>query len=276
MTDACEADDAVQSKPVAVDELITAVPGDWRFDDQVAEHFDSHVRKSVPLYDHFQGMVVEVSEWFVRDNMAIYDLGCATGQTIALLRDKHRAKRALRFVGIDNSYAMTQKAREKCPEDHVNFLCQNLSEVPGYAGAGLVVAVYTLQFLSLDERRRVLSRIQRDLAEGGALIVVEKVHGETALFEDIWVELHWDMKLRAGFTCDQVIAKARSLRGVMVPLTLSENMRLLREVGFGHVDVFAKMYNFAGFVAVKLGVPAENGRPGEDDRITPARPVSRP
>lgn len=237
----------------AVDELITAVPGDWRFDGQVADHFDSHVRKSVPVYDQLQEMVVEVSEWFVRDGVTIYDLGSATGRTIELLQAKHRTKRGLRYVGVDNSYPMIEKARRRCPQDEVNFLCQSIGDVRELVGAGLVVSIYTLQFLAVSERRRVLARIHRDLAEGGALILCEKVRGETALFDDIWSQLHWDLKLGSGITCEQVIGKARSLRGIMVPLTLSENFRMLRDVGFAHVDVFMKMYNFTGILAVKLG-----------------------
>lgn len=42
----------------SVDEVITAVLGEWKFDEQVAQHFDSHVRKSVPLYDEIQGMQI--------------------------------------------------------------------------------------------------------------------------------------------------------------------------------------------------------------------------
>jgi len=236
-----------------VDELITAVPGEWRFDGQVAQHFDSHVRKSVPFYDQYQEMAVEISEWFVRDGATVYDLGSATGQTIALLYDKHQTKKNLRFVGIDNSYPMIEQARARCQRDDVNFLYQDISDVREFNDAGLVISIYTLQFLTINERRRVLSRIYRDLQEGGALILCEKVRGETALFEDIWLELHWDMKLKAGFNYEQVFGKARSLRGIMIPQTLSENIQMLRDVGFTHVDVFTKVYNFAGLVAVKMG-----------------------
>ena len=41
--------------------------------------------------------------------------------------------------------------------------------------------------------------------------------------------------------------------GFLVPLTLSENFRMLRDVGFTHVDVFMKMYNFTGILAIKMG-----------------------
>lgn len=236
----------------AVDELITALPGEWRFDHEVAQDFDQHVRRSVPFYDQVQEMVVEMSEWFVRDNMAVYDLGTSTGETIAQLQRKHTGKKDLRFVGVDNSLPMLEKARTKCTSGNVQLLHQNLVSLSELPDAGLVTAIYSLQFLPLSERRRVLERVHRDLQEGGAVIIVEKVRGETSLFEDMWLELYWDMKNRSGLNAEQVLAKARSLRGVLVPLTVSENIQLLREAGFSSVDVFLKWYNFAGFVAVKM------------------------
>lgn len=63
------------------------------------------------------------------------------------------------------------------------------------------------------------------------------------------------MKRRNGFTNEEIIYKARSLRGVLVPLTLSENLEMLSSVGFETVDTFIKWYNFAGIIAVKSNLP---------------------
>lgn len=241
-----------QQQPEPVDQLITALPGEWRFDHEVAQDFDQHVRRSVPFYDHAQEMIVEMSEWFVRDGMTVYDLGTSTGETISQLQEKHAGKKGLRFVGIDNSLPMLEKARAKCAGGNAQFLHQNLTAMSEFPDAGLVTAVYTLQFLPLAERRKILERVHRDLQEGGAIVLVEKVRGESSLFEDIWLELYWDMKQRSGLNAEQVLAKARSLRGVLVPLSVSENVALLREAGFSSVDVFMKWYNFAGLIAVKM------------------------
>ncbi len=236
-----------------VDELITAVPGEWKFDQQVAQDFDSHVRKSVPLYDEFQRMVVEMSEWFVKANSIIYDLGSSTGETISLLLKKHSGKRNVRFIGIDNSAPMIKAAEKKCNHENVEFVLRDVIEVAEFPNADFIISLYTLQFLPLKNRRKVLQRINRDLSEGGAVVISEKIRGENSLFEDLWVELYWDFKQAQGLSSDQVIQKAKSLRGVLVPLTLTENINLLREVGFSNIDVFAKWYNFAGIIAVKSG-----------------------
>lgn len=69
----------MRNKEGLVDDLITSIPGEWKFDEQVSQHFDTHVRKSVPLYEEVQKAVIEISEWFIRDNSVVYDLGSSTG-----------------------------------------------------------------------------------------------------------------------------------------------------------------------------------------------------
>ena len=83
----------MRNKEGLVDDLITSIPGEWKFDEQVSQHFDTHVRKSVPLYEEVQKAVIEISEWFIRDNSVVYDLGSSTGETISLLLQKHKRKK---------------------------------------------------------------------------------------------------------------------------------------------------------------------------------------
>ena len=47
-----------------VDTNIQAENAAWSFED-IAEHFDDHVRKSVPLYDEGHDLVCKVSDFFL-------------------------------------------------------------------------------------------------------------------------------------------------------------------------------------------------------------------
>ncbi len=236
----------------AVDDVITAVPGNWKFDRQVTQQFDSHVRKSIPLYDEIQQMVVEISEWFIRDNSIVYDLGSSTGETISLLTKKHAEKKNVRYIGVEESISMIEAARKKCATDNIQYLHQSLDEITEFPNIDFVMSLYTLQFLPLRKRIKVMKRIYNGLAEGGAFVLVEKIRAENSLFEDLWLDLYWDFKQRQGLNSEQVINKTQSLRGVLIPLTLSENLKLLRSIGFDCIDTFVKWHNFVGILAVKM------------------------
>lgn len=241
--------DPTGKKPV--DDTISAVPGAWRFDAEVSRAFDAHVRKSVPFYEEVQRMVVELSDYFVRDQSVVYDLGASTGTTLDMLAARHAAKENAQFVGVDLSESMVQQAQARVQRPNVRFLHTNVMDVEFAPPANLVVSLYTLQFLTLAERRELLKRVNDGTVEGGALLLVEKTRAENALFEDIWLELYWDFKRRQGLTPEQILEKANSLRGVLNPLTTEENVDLLFQTGFSRVEVFFKWYNWTGFLALK-------------------------
>ena len=250
-----------------VDDLITAVPGNWKFDEQVAKSFHSHVRKSIPLYDNIQGMVVELSEWFVRDGSVLYDIGSSDGETIKLLSDKHSQKTGVQFTGLDTSSAMVEEAGRRIDGENIRFIHQGVNAFSGISDAAYITSLFTLHFLPLKDRLNVLRKIHSGLEDGGAFVFVEKIRAEDSFFEDIWTELYWDYKKRQGLSDDMILQKARSLRGILQPLSLSQNLAILKSVGFTQIDVFFKWYNYSGIIAVKSpAVPVEilsAGKKGE-------------
>jgi tRNA (cmo5U34)-methyltransferase len=233
-----------------VDETITAVEGGWEFTSEVAEHFDDHVQKSIPMYEQFQDMTVNISEWFVHDGSTVYDIGCSTGETIARLVKKHASKKNVQFIGIDTSEAMITQAQKKSSAQNVQFLHQDVTKT-AFREADMVISLFTLQFLEMKERMRILQEIYDCLSIGGALVIGEKMLAEEGRFDELWTELYWDFKRGRGLTDDQILHKARSIRGVLRPLTVHENIKLLRTVGFTSIDIFIKWYNFAGILAIK-------------------------
>ena len=233
-----------------VDNMISAVEGGWQFTSEVAQHFDTHVRKSIPLYKEVQSMTVDMSEWFIHNGSTVYDIGSSTGETIFHLQKKHASKENVRFIGIDNSEMMVKQARKKVSANNVQFLCQDVVQTI-FEEADLVISLFTMQFLSVPERVQVLQGAYQCLRNGGALIMAEKVLAEEGRFDQLWVELYWDFKNRQGLTDDQILQKARSIRGILRPLTLTENIKLLKTIGFNSIDVFFKWYNFAGILAIK-------------------------
>jgi tRNA (cmo5U34)-methyltransferase len=233
-----------------VDDTISMVEGSWEFNGEVAEHFDSHARKSIPLYEEFQDMTTAMSEWFIHNGSRVYDLGSSTGVTIFNLNKKHATKKNVRFIGIDNSDAMIKEARKNNVAKNIKFSCQELANT-SFLKADLVISLFTLQFINLPERIKVMDAVYRCLNAGGALIMAEKVLAEEGRFDQLWMDLYWDFKKKQGLTDDQILHKARSIRGVLKPLTLFENIKLLRIIGFDSIDVFLKWYNFAGICAIK-------------------------
>lgn len=227
----------------------------WEFDEQVAEQFDDHVRKSIPNYSTIQTQTVKLTDWFTRtdDESVIYDLGCATGETLKLLCQHHRGD-DISLVGLDVEPAMLEKAREKTAgNDRVRLTQRDLRRHQQYPDATVVVSLFTLSFLPEDDRAALLDAVYRDLDRGGALIFCEKTRATTAWAQDIFTEHYWDYKSERGLDDGQILDKARTLRGQLRPLTEAEYREMLVSAGFDEddIEVWYRYYPWLGVVARK-------------------------
>ena len=79
----------------------------------------------------------------------------------------------------------------------------------------------------------------------------EKVRAPDARFQDICVSLYNDFKVKQGFSSEEILAKTRSLKGVLEPFSTEGNLGLLRRAGFQDVMSICKYICFEGFLAIK-------------------------
>jgi tRNA (cmo5U34)-methyltransferase len=233
-----------------VDKNISSEVSGWKFNKEVANSFEEHVRKSIPLYDNIHKTIEDLSEWFIEDDTNVYDIGTSTGECLKRIMKHHKNKK-VRYIGVDNSEDMIEKAKENSEYD-IKFINEDIvNEKFKINNANFITVVLTLQFIPKRKRQNVINKIYEGLNKGGALIVVEKVVGNNARFDEMFIELYHDFKLENGLTEKEVFAKSRSLRGVMQPNTTSENIEMLNKAGFADIDIFYKWCNFVGFIAVK-------------------------
>ena len=233
----------------------STAPGKFEFNEPVARVFDDMLERSVPSYKECQQMVVDLALHFAQKGSAVYDLGCSTGTMLKHLVRAIPEKQKIRFVGLDNSEAMLNKARGKL-KGHLKrcaLVKANMESDFGLSDASVVIMNYTLQFLSPRRRAAMLKKIYQGLRPGGGLILIEKVQGESDDLNDLFVEQYHAYKRNQGYSKLEIAKKREALEKVLIPLKPGKNRDLLAEAGFRQVDVFFKWFNFAGFLAVKPG-----------------------
>jgi tRNA (cmo5U34)-methyltransferase len=227
---------------------------DFDFGEDTAAVFDDMLGRSVPFYDEIQRMVAELAADFAQDG-AIYDLGCSTCTTFLRIAPLLPAGSKARFVGIDSSPDMLAVARRKLDELdaplRVELREADLDRGAEVADATVVLLVLTLQFVRPLNRDRLLAQVYRGLRPGGCLILVEKVLGETPLWNRLFIRHYHELKRRNGYSELEIAQKREALENVLVPYRLEENCDLLARHGFESADVFFKWYNFCGLIAVK-------------------------
>jgi tRNA (cmo5U34)-methyltransferase len=229
--------------------------GDFAFDKDTAAVFDDMLDRSVPFYAEQQRMIGELVADYAVDGSAIYDLGCSTGNTLLSIAGHLTPSTNLRFVGIDSSEDMLIKAEQKLSRAGFpwpyTLRRQNLDDGVDIEDASVVLLILTLQFIRPLNREALIAGLQQGLRPNGCLILAEKVLGEHSTFNRLFINHYYEMKRRQGYNDIEITQKREALENVLIPYRLEENRRLLKRVGFSHVDVFFKWYNFCGIIATK-------------------------
>lgn len=242
---------AEDPKQMNVGHGIVAQSANWSFGDSVPERFVEHIRQSVPFYEQGHDLVCQLSDFFCGKESVCYELGASTGELLRKLALHHQSKPNIRWVGLDVEPAMIAQARGHCGDSaNVSFVEDDIRGFP-YERADLFVAYYTMQFVPPRDRQALFDRIYQSLHWGGAFILFEKVRGPDARFQDILTTLYNDYKASNGITSDEILAKTRSLKGVLEPFSTEGNLGLLQRAGFSDIMSVFRYLCFEGFLAIK-------------------------
>ncbi len=233
-----------------VGEGIQAGAGNWSFSGKTVEEFEGHIGRSVPLYKEGHSLICDISDFFIKQNSIIYELGCATGRLTKMIAEHNKHKTKAKFIGLDVEEDMINYANSKLNDERIEFHKGDVVDYE-YERSDFIIAYYTFQFLSPSKRQSLFNRLYESLNWGGCLILFEKVRGSDARFQDIMTSLYTDFKLRAGYTPEQIIGKSRSLKGVLEPYSSNANIDMMKRAGFEDINTIFKYICFEGFIAIK-------------------------
>lgn len=220
----------------------------FKFDEGVAGVFDDMVSRSVPFYDEIHKIILDLGRYCLNDGDIVYDLGCSTGSTFELLSSFYGHKN-LEFIGIDNSQAMIDKAREKLGK-LAELHCQDITEIE-FKKSAMIIMNYTLQFLGPIHRQDILCKIYKSLKPGGMFILSEKIESPDDSIQALTTDLYYDFKRRNGYSELEISQKREALEDVLIPFTPEKQIQQLKNAGFTKVEMIFRWYNFALYLGIK-------------------------
>lgn len=217
----------------------------WKFDEKVAQQFDTHVRQSVHMYDEFHKSIINMSKFFIEDNTNILDVGTSTGELLSKFPYNNKCD----YIGIDTELAMINQAKTKI-EHHIKL---EVGDILNYdiENCSIITMMLVLQFIKPKDKQKALDNIYKSLNKGGVLFFVDKIKTSIPEIHDIYNDLYYDFKIENNLTYEEILEKNKSLRGVQKTITLEENLKIIKNAGFTDVDIFMKYNNFVGIIAIK-------------------------
>ncbi len=226
--------------------------GGFVFDESVASVFEDMIRRSVPGYGMTLSLIPLIARRYGQPDSRVYDLGCSLGA--GLLAVAPALPASCELVGIDNAAPMLTRCRSNLNSASLaqswSLANADVADSP-IENASVVLLNFTLQFVPVDSRLDLLTRIADGLRPGGVLLLSEKVRFSDANAQRDLFELHHAFKKANGYSDLEVSQKRAALEDVLIPETIGEHKSRLTEAGFDHCEVWLQCFNFASLIAVK-------------------------
>ena len=151
----------------------TAINKQFEFDESVASVFDDMVFRSVPFYKQTQELIISFLTKRLDKGARIVDLGCSTATTLLEL---YKLRSDLELLGIDNSLAMLERAKNRATGygAKIELINADILEYD-YNRADAVMLNYTLQFIRPIKRDEFIKKIFDSLSSDGIFVFSEKL-----------------------------------------------------------------------------------------------------
>jgi tRNA (cmo5U34)-methyltransferase len=222
----------------------------FEFDESVATVFDDMLQRSVPFYEQSMQLVVDLLALSIEEGDVITDLGCSTASM--LLNIEQKVAKKVTYIGVDNAPAMLDQARKKIMA-YGSTISLVEADILNYAiqPSNIILTNYTLQFIRPLDRVGLVQKIYDALEESGRFIFSEKVISEDKQLNKQMIDLYYAYKQDQGYSAYEIMQKREALENVLIPYSEEENKKMMREVGFQHIETLFRWNNFVTFIAIK-------------------------
>lgn len=213
------------------------IPTNWTFEsDVIANGFDRHVREQLPWYDLATNAITHIARHYIPQDGVVYDIGASTGNIGKAIEPILKTRNA-KLVGIEPSKQMIEKYN--APGE---VICAKAEEIE-FEPFDLAIVFLTMMFIEPSKRAGVISNLQTQCREGGAIIIFDKVESEGGYLSTVFYRLTLAGKRAAGVDASEIIEKELSLSGVQRPI---KNLNMTH-----NAHLWFKFGDFSGYIIEK-------------------------
>lgn len=215
-----------------------------------AMDYDAQIRKTLPFYEEMYQQILSIVKASEKTSIHWLDLGCGTGKM---------ARTALDFLGdqiqnmllVDTDGKMLEKAKELCQDERIGFLQSDVRELSCPREYDVVTSVQVFHYLKGQERVCALKRCYDALKLGGIYLTFDNFAPDTEDGKKISWNRWKQFQMENGKSEEEADAHLERYGKAYFPITIQEQMQLLKNCGFRVVELFWVSYMQAGILAEK-------------------------
>ncbi|MCK9431674.1 MAG: class I SAM-dependent methyltransferase [Candidatus Omnitrophica bacterium] len=212
-----------------------------------AEAFDRVFFKIMPSYRRMIEAAVEAVPFQKGKALRALDLGCGTGNLAEALI---KAYPGSSVTCLDMAENMIRMARAKLGKKRgVSFWQGDIRKFDYSGRYDAILASMVLHHIEKKEKTAFYRRLRNTLSRNGVFNVIDIFVSPDRLIQEFYVREWKSFMLNNGIKRAQVENMLCRHRREDRPVSLSEELAMLRRAGFARAEVIIKEYNFAAISA---------------------------
>lgn len=211
--------------------------------------YDTKIETVLPYYSEFNKQIYDLVNVLEFKNLKWLDTGCGTGNLIYNIKNDYPEAE---FVLCDPSENMLAAAKSKF-KDIKNVQFRNISsqQLDYKNEFNIVTSIQSHHYLGKKQRAKAVEKCYNALKYGGVYITFENISLSSSESDNIGMKRWKNYMIKNGKTEEETKRHIARRNTEVFPITISEHIRLLKEMGFSTVDMLWVSYMQAGFFAVK-------------------------
>jgi tRNA (cmo5U34)-methyltransferase len=208
---------------------------------ETVDDYDTVADKVVMKDDELHNYLVNSISFDSNKELNILDLGCGTGHGMLLMLEKFPNSK---ITGIDFSNKMILASKEKLKDfsDRIKLLEKDFNEIEFNEKYDAIVSAIAIHNSSHEQKIRLFKKIFDSLNENGIFINADFIQGESSELEIQYKNIYKTF-LKKNLSGDELKVWLRHAFEEDMPMKLSEQFKILREIGFKEIELIWQFNN---------------------------------
>jgi len=214
-----------------------------------AESYDKNILNTIPYYDEVYNQITDmVSVIFLNKAVSWLDTGCGTGKMAKVAFEQCNVEK---MICTDYSSAMLKAARQKIEFSNVEFLKLPIEEINYDSQFDVITSILVNHFMTCAERMIAVRNCYHALKEEGIFITFENFAPCDEEMKKIYLERWKKYQYSKGKSIKECEKHLSRYNTEYFPITIQEQIKILRDCGFMSVEIFWCSYMQVGILARK-------------------------
>ena len=197
--------------------------------------YDRKIRQTLPYYDQFYEQVIDlVKIYFNHKTVKWLDIGCGTGKMGSVAFE---SVPLAKLVFCDSSEEMIKVARARFNRYNAEFSVCDVQKLTYTDEFDVITAIQVNHYFRMNERKVALKKCYEALKNHGLFISFENFAPYTELGKSIYLEKWKSYQMKEGKTLVECQSHINRYGKEYFPISLSENLELMRSCGFQVVEI---------------------------------------